>query len=159
MRFKLGLFTIVLVFLVGVFLEARPRDSGQAVNVDRKGYAAFGADVVAYHALEQNANAVKGKKDFAYEWREATWLFASQENLEAFKSDPELYAPHYGGYCANAMSQDLLVESNPNAWQILDGELFLFNKKRGRAAWLEQPVANIELADEYWPDHRERLTQ
>ena len=57
------------------------------------------------------------------------------------------------------MSQDLLVESDPNAWHILDGELFLFNRKRGRATWLEQPVAKIELADGYWPDHQERLTQ
>jgi len=159
MRKKLKLLTVLFIFLGGALLVARPRDSGQAINVDRRGNAAFGADVVAYQSLEQGAKAVKGKRDLAYEWKGATWLFSTEENLEAFKNDPERYAPHYGGYCANAMSQNTLAESDPNAWHVLDGELFLFNRKRGRATWLEDTTDNIGLADGNWPDHRETLTQ
>lgn len=156
---KISVFILLFAILVGLPLVGRPRDSGQAVNVDRKGYAAFGADVVAYRFLEQGDKAVKGTRDLSYEWKGAIWLFSTAENLEAFRRDPENYAPHYGGYCANAMSQDILAESDPNAWHLQDGELFLFNKKRGRNTWLDNSTSNIGLADGNWPDHSERLTQ
>lgn len=65
------------------------------VNVDAQGLAIEGYDPVTYFT---RGNPIKGKKEFAYHWMGAEWYFASSGNLELFKSDPEKYAPQYGGY-------------------------------------------------------------
>src|SRR5215831_12681414 len=60
------------------------------------GYAIGGFDVVAYHVKKA---AVRGKPEFSYVWREATWLFESADNRAKFAANPEAYVPQYGGYC------------------------------------------------------------
>ncbi len=58
------------------------------------GTAIGGYDTVAYHT--ENL-AVKGKSEFSYEWNDAEWHFASTENRDLFATDPERYAPQFGG--------------------------------------------------------------
>jgi hypothetical protein len=70
-------------------------DSSKPINTGWFGVAIKGYDTVAYHTENQ---AVKGKKDFSYEWNDAKWLFANAENRELFAAEPERYAPQYGGY-------------------------------------------------------------
>ena len=159
MRLSKTFLAILLVFIGTATIHARPRDSGVGINVSRRGYAVFGADVVAYYSLKTGADSAEGVRGFTYEWRGATWLFSSQENLEAFVLDPESYAPQYGGYCANAMAQNAVVESDPDAWHLRDGRLYLFNRKKGRADWLEDVTTNIAQADGNWPDHLARLSR
>ncbi len=53
-----------------------------------------GYDTVAYHT---EGRAMKGKAEFSYEWNDANWHFASAENRDLFASDPERYAPQFGG--------------------------------------------------------------
>ena len=150
---------VIMAAVVATACAAKPRDSGQGTNVDRKSRAAFGADVVAYYSLDTDSRFVAGDSDFAYEWKGATWLFSSQENLDTFKSDPDQYAPQYGGYCSNAMSQNRVVESDPDAWEVRQGKLYLFNRKKGRSEWRESPAELIALADGYWPAHLEALVE
>jgi YHS domain-containing protein len=52
-------------------------------------------DPVAYFT---DGEAVKGKRKFSYAWNEAKWYFATAANRDSFASDPERYAPKYGGY-------------------------------------------------------------
>ena len=59
------------------------------------GVAIRGYDTVAYHT---EGRAVKGKKEFTYEWNDATWRFTSAENRDLFAATPERYAPQFGGY-------------------------------------------------------------
>ena len=70
-------------------------DSGKPINTGWFGVAIKGYDTVAYHT---ERHAVKGKKDFSYEWNDAKWLFASAKNRDLFAANPERYAPQYGGY-------------------------------------------------------------
>ena len=148
---------VALCCLLFVSLTACARDSGQAVNINRRGRALKGHDVVAYYILPVDADAVAGTSDYAYEWRGAVWWFSSEKNLNAFREDPEAYAPQYGNYCSMAMALDQLADSDPDAWVIREGELFLFAQKKGRTRWRGDPEANIEYADGYWPAHRQKL--
>ena len=66
-----------------------------AINTNWWGVALKGYDTVAYFT---DGKPVKGEKDFEYAWKGAKWRFASQKHLDMFKSDPEKYAPQYGGY-------------------------------------------------------------
>jgi YHS domain-containing protein len=65
------------------------------INKNMKGVAIKGYDPVAYFILSKS---VEGKKEFEYKWKGAKWRFANEDHLKLFKSDPEKYAPQYGGY-------------------------------------------------------------
>jgi YHS domain-containing protein len=65
------------------------------VNSTIFGVAIKGYDTVAYHT---EGRAVKGSRKFSYKWNDAEWHFINSENRDLFASDPERYAPQYGGY-------------------------------------------------------------
>ena len=65
------------------------------INKNWRDVAIKGYDPVAYFNLNK---PVKGKKEFEYKWQDARWRFANEDHLKLFKSDPEKYAPQYGGY-------------------------------------------------------------
>ena len=54
-----------------------------------------GYDPVAYFTV---GKPLKGQDGLATDWMGAKWKFSSQANLDLFKTNPEKYAPQYGGY-------------------------------------------------------------
>ena len=110
--------------------------------------AVSGYDPVAYFA--QGA-PVEGSSDHELEWNGATWRFSSAENMEKFKSDPAAFAPRYGGYCAWAVSQGYTASSDPGAWRIVDGKLYLNYSKGVQAKWEKDIPGFITKADANWP--------
>lgn len=107
-----------------------------------------GADPVAYFIEEA---AVKGSADYAYEWNGATWWFSTAENRDLFASNPEAYAPQYGGYCAKAVSEGYLASIDPEAWRIVDGKLYLNYSPGVQRQWAQDVVGNIAQGDQNWP--------
>jgi YHS domain-containing protein len=93
-----------------------------------------------------------GSSQFEYVWNGATWRFSSAENLALFMANPEAYAPQYGGYCAQAVSEGNLATTNPNAWRIVDGKLYLNYSLVVQQQWLQDIPGNIARADANWPD-------
>ncbi|MFQ5609690.1 MAG: YHS domain-containing protein, partial [Woeseiaceae bacterium] len=59
--------------------------------------AVQGYDVVSYQTAKR---PVRGTGHFVANYDGATYLFASQENLETFKKNPSRYAPAYNDYYA-----------------------------------------------------------
>ena len=110
--------------------------------------AVSGYDPVAYFAM---GKPVEGKDGLEYEWNGATWRFASQQNLDTFKAMPEKYAPQYGGYCAWAVSQGYTASSDPTAWKIVDGKLYLNYSSDVQSRWSQDIPGNIAKADGHWP--------
>ena len=83
--------------------------------------------------------------------RRATWRFSSAANLAAFEADPEAYAPQYGGYCAWAVSQGYTASTDPTAWRIVDGKLYLNYSQGVQRRWEQDIPGNIVKADTNWP--------
>ncbi len=110
--------------------------------------AVSGYDAVAYFT---EGRPVKGSGRHEYDWNGATWRFASAANRDAFAADPESYAPQYGGYCAWAVSQGYTASSDPAAWRIVDGKLYLNYSKGVQQTWAEDIPGNISKADANWP--------
>lgn len=106
-----------------------------------------GTDPVAYFTKSQ---AVQGNADFAYEWNDAIWHFASTENRDLFSANPEKYAPKYGGYCAWAASQGYTADIDPEAWTIVDGSLYLNFNKKIQERWEKDIPGFISDADSKW---------
>ncbi len=110
--------------------------------------AVSGYDPVAYF---RQGNPVKGQSALEYEWNGATWRFSNAENLAAFKASPQEFAPQYGGYCAWAVSQGYTAKSDPEAWRIVDGKLYLNYSKDIQKRWEQDIPGNIAKADANWP--------
>lgn len=108
-----------------------------------------GYDPVAYFT---NGKPVKGDSHFSLKWKEATWYFSSQMNLESFKNDPEKYAPQFGGYCAYGLSQGHKAPTEPDAFTIVDGKLYLNYNKDVKKKWLGDQSNYIMQANHNWPE-------
>jgi YHS domain-containing protein len=123
------------------------------VNTE-EGVAIKGYDPVAYFT---ESEPVPGDPQYSYEWRGATWHFASDEHRDLFAEDPDRYTPEYGGYCAWAVAHGDTADIDPEAWHIEDGRLFLNVSKFIQLRWRLRMGHYIEEADAKWPDVRSDL--
>lgn len=112
------------------------------------GAAMAGYDPVSYF---DSAVPVRGEPSIAVMWKGAQWHFASQENRERFESNPRAFAPQFGGYCSYAMANGVLKSTDPMAWQVVDGRLYLTHSPAVERIWEQDRSANIHLAEENWP--------
>ncbi len=112
------------------------------------GVAIDGTDPVAYF---QQSKPVPGNSKYTYEWMNATWQFANAENRDLFASNPEKYAPQYGGFCAWAVSRGYTAPTEPNAWKIVDGKLYLNFNQKVQKDWQQDIPGNIAKANRNWP--------
>ena len=69
-----------------------------------------------------------------------------------FESDPEAYAPQYGGYCAKALSEGNVVSTDPEAWKIVDDKLYLNYSPAVQQQWSQDIESSIASGDENWSD-------
>ena len=106
-----------------------------------------GYDPVAYFTDER---PVKGSSDITTVHNGATWHFSSKTNKELFEGNPEKYSPQYGGYCAYGMANGFVVSSDPEAFTLVDGKLYMNYSLGVRNTWLKDVTANIESADKNW---------
>ena len=113
------------------------------------GIAVDGTDVVAYFT---EGRPVSGDPDITYEWNGATWRFASEANRDAFAEDPEAYAPQFGGYCAWAVSEGYTASTVPEAWEIVDGKIYLNYSRRIHRRWSRDIPGHIAAGNANWPD-------
>ena len=143
-----GLFILTTMMLAALVVHAQ-----QAEIFSKSGQAIHGYDAVAY--FTQN-KPVKGSDKFTYHWKDATWQFSSQQNLDAFKKDPEKYAPQYGGYCAYGCSNGYKAPTEPDAWTIVNGKLYLNYNTGVRTEWNKTRDERIRKGDENWPKIRNK---
>jgi YHS domain-containing protein len=102
---------------------------------------------VAYFTRQK---AVKGETKIAYKWKGATWHFSSTENLDLFKSTPEKYAPQFGGYCAYAVSKGFTANSDPEAFKIINGKLYLCADEKILQKWLGGGEESMKKSEKNW---------
>jgi YHS domain-containing protein len=140
---KIAMRNIILLLLV-IFMGCSNRSE---IFVSKNGKAINGYDPVGYFEKEM---PVKGLPEFQYHWRGATWNFASTENRQRFAANPELYAPQYGGYCAYGMSNGYKAPTDPEAWTIVGGKLYLNYNSDVRNEWFATKEERIVKANANW---------
>lgn len=113
------------------------------------GPAIGGYDPVAY--FDENG-PVKGDAAFTSEYDGGEFHFANADNKAMFDADPAKFAPQYGGYCAYAVSKGYTASTDPDAWSIHDGKLYLNYSKSVRALWSANKQNHIKDADLNWPN-------
>jgi len=111
-----------------------------------------GYDTVAYFT---DGKATKGSEEFAYDWLGASWHFATEEHRKLFSENPVSYAPQFGGICAEGLAfQEMTVNIEPEAWQIIDGKLYL----TAGAHFVGDYGELLPDAEENWPAAQAELT-
>lgn len=136
--------SLALLFLVCLPVAASV--AGAPLFSTKEG-AIRGFDPVAYFEVGE---PVEGREDLTVAWNGAVWHFANEEHRAAFEDDPEAYAPQYGGHCAYAMVSGKLVSTDPEAWAIVDGKLYLNYSRGVQRRWQKDTAGYIVKADEQW---------
>lgn len=102
---------------------------------------------------------IEGSSAHTYQWKGATWKFASRENRDSFAASPRKFAPRYGGYCAWAVARGYTAGIDPEAWRVVDGKLYLNNSKSIRKRWAQDIPGNIAKGDANWPKIAAKLAE
>ncbi|MDA1090400.1 MAG: YHS domain-containing (seleno)protein [Proteobacteria bacterium] len=142
--------TFAALMAVG-FLLAMPVAALAKSEVNQSSIGAVaieGTDPVAYFSEQK---AVKGSSEYNHRWKGAQWQFKNAANRDAFAAEPEKYAPQFGGYCAWAVSQGYTAKTDPEAWTVHKGKLYLNYSKGVRDNWAKDIPGNITKAESNWP--------
>jgi YHS domain-containing protein len=142
-RFTLALASMLLFALggCGTPYATVPSGGGQPVML-------LGHDPVAYFLIGQ---PTRGKPEHQVSLPDRTYYFASERHRRLFEAEPARYEPQYGGFCSSGAAFGVMLGSDPTAWQIHDGRLFIFGDVLGKTAWQLDPAWNIAHADRLWP--------
>lgn len=137
------LFTTICVLLTGLVY-------GQKSPVFQTESGAIqGYDPVSYF---KKGEAIKGMEEYSTKWKSAIWYFSSEENKKTFESDPNKYAPQYGGYCSYAVAKGYTAKVDPTSWKIIDGKLYLSYNQSIKKNWENYQEKYIEDANVNWPE-------
>ncbi len=129
-------------------MPALPVWAGKREIFSKDNMAIDGYDAVAYFT---HSKPVQGIDSLTSEWNGAKWLFSIAENKSAFDVNPEDFAPQYGGYCAYAVSKGYTATTDPDAWTIHEGKLYLNYSKTVRLLWSRDIPGHVASADMNWP--------
>lgn len=121
------------------------------VNADKNDVVISGYDTVAYFT---DGKPKKGSKKYTATYKNAIYQFSSASNRDLFKSNPEKYAPQYGGFCAMGVALEQKLDVDPQAWKIVDGKLFLNLNKTVQKKWQQDLSGNLKQSEENWNEIR-----
>ncbi|TGL63462.1 YHS domain-containing (seleno)protein [Leptospira sarikeiensis] len=136
-----------LTFFVLLLFDCAGRQIVDPIFKNDGKTAIRGYDPVSYFT---ESKPKEGNSKFSYHWQGADWQFSSEKNLEKFKKSPETYAPQYGGYCAYAMRDGEAYETDPKAWKVVSGKLYLNYNEKVHGFWERDVPGNINKADNQW---------
>ncbi|RYD71259.1 MAG: YHS domain protein [Sphingobacteriales bacterium] len=136
---------ILFAVILTAFFTAKAQKSEVFVS---SGKAIKGYDPVAFF---KEAKAVKGNDSLSLDYKNATWLFSSSENLVAFKNNPAMYEPQYGGYCAYGTANGYKAPTQTDTWTIVDGKLYFNYNQKVKESWSKKQAFLITKANTNWP--------
>lgn len=143
---NMAAFLIATVTATFMFGQANAADV-RTNNVSDHSLGAKGYDVVAYF---NKGEATAGKSRFTHTYDGVEYRFSTASNRDKFASNPKGYAPQYGGFCSFGASVGLKLEVDPEAFEIVDGKLYLNNSLQIHDMWLENPTGRIKAANKNW---------
>ena len=106
-----------------------------------------GYDVVAYFSQHK---AIKGSPKYQMTFGGATYHFSTAGNLAVFKANPSKYVPQFGGYCANGVKSKRLLDSDPTAFFVTNGKLYVCHSPAELEQFGSNEKENLRKAYENW---------
>lgn len=115
---------------------------------EKNGLALRGYDAVAYF---KDNRPVQGSAEHVAEHKGSVFRFASKANRDTFAADPAKYAPQYGGFCAFGAAGGYKAATDPAAFSIVDGKLYLNYNREVQKQWSADVPGFVDKADRQWP--------
>ncbi len=138
----------MLKILVAVsFLLLATNSIANTLQYATENGAIDGYDPVSYFT---EGAAERGSPDITTQWNGNVWRFTSTAHRDAFAENPEQFAPQFGGFCALGIAHGGDVPTNPEAWTIWEGKLYLNMIKEVSITWRYNPDKLIERAGKKW---------
>lgn len=121
---------------------------GVDTETDSNDVILAGHDAVAY--FTQN-KPVLGNQKYTAVHNDAIYRFSSAKNRDVFNTNPEKYAPAYGGYCAYGTTFGKKFEINGKAFEVVNGTLYVNKNEDVYKAWKEDVPKHLTEAEAQWP--------
>lgn len=148
--FKLaGLATAAAVVIGAGYSQLSNSHAASSTFVNADNVAASGYDVVAYKSAQA---AVAGNAAYTIRDGDVKYRFASAASASQFETDPNAYKAEFGGWCAYGIRMGKKLPVNPEAFQVVDGKLYMFLDQATMNVWLEDRDANLDIARKTWPE-------
>ncbi len=135
--------TTGLILLISFFSLAQKPEIYSPSGIALNGY-----DVVSFYT---ESKTLKGSEAFSFKWKDALWLFSTEQHLDSFKRSPEKYEPAYGGYCAYGTSRGYKAPTQPDTWVILNSKLYFNYNLKVKETWDKNRTVFIDSANAKWP--------
>ena len=143
----------ILMLPVIMLVTASAVSAQRAAVYNTNGVALTGYDVVAFFTEKK---PVKGDTAFKTNWQDVEWLFSNAAHRDAFKADPEKYAPQFGGYCAYGTAEGHKAPTETGTWTIVNDKLYFNYNKSVQKGWLKDQQHLIEKANAQWPSIKDK---
>jgi YHS domain-containing protein len=115
---------------------------------EHDGVALRGYDPVSYFT---EGKPQPGVPAHSYVYKGSKFQFASADNQKLFVENPDKYAPQFGGFCSYGTAQGYKVSTQPDAFSVVDGKLYLNYNREVVKIWQQDVPGNIVKAEENWP--------
>ena len=67
-----------------------------------------------------------------------------------FEKEPSKFLPQYNGYCAYGMSLGKKFDSDPTAFSVIDGKIYLNKNAKVQALFSKDTKSHLAKADKEW---------
>ena len=145
------LFALVAVCLSALWLSGCGTPYATVENSAEEPVMLLGHDPTAYFT---RGEPVRGLPEHRVTMGMRTYYFASAESRALFLRTPWQFEPQYGGFCSSGAAYGIKLGSDPTAWQIHRGRLYIFGDVLGKMAWQLDPDWHVAHADRLWPEIR-----
>ncbi|MFK7914969.1 MAG: YHS domain-containing (seleno)protein [Pseudomonadales bacterium] len=136
------------LFGIVTLLVASFANAGVDTETDNNDVILAGHDAVAYFTENK---PVLGSSDYTAQHQGAVYRFSSAKNRDTFRKNPAKYAPAYGGYCALGTSFGKKFEVDGQAFEIVEGRLYVNKNLKVYQSWRKDIPGNIVKAEGQWP--------
>jgi len=140
---------VVLSLVLAVWASPAPRaaTTERVVTDPQTGLAIFGIDPVAYFTRQE---PTAGREDHELRYAGAIWRFENEGNRQAFRNDPLVYMPRFGGYDPINVARGVATAGYPELWVVTQNRLYLFYTAQARRVFIANPAAAIAAAEAHW---------
>ena len=124
---------------------------------EEKGVALNSYDALSY--FTPAPDPILGVKDLSFDYKGSKFYFITSAHMRTFASDPERYAPQYGGFDAYGVSQGRKVGGHPRVFAVVDGKLYMFSDVESRKNWKKDVAGTVTRASEQWSEVSKLVAQ
>ncbi len=117
------------------------------IDAEGRDLMLLGHDPVAYFEI---GRPQRGDPAIAATHEGRTYYFASEARRRTYLAAPSAYEPQFGGFCSNGMAYGVKMSTDPTAWEIVDGRLYIFGDILGHEQWKLDQSSNIETGQALW---------